>query len=92
MKAQQAFAWGLDLASRQLVHRFIVLLALLILWAFALNAEHAIAALATMTFVAAGIEVFHAALRREPFNGASLNHWDSATAFMGLSCLARGLT
>jgi hypothetical protein len=91
MKAQRAVAGGLDIASRQLVHRFIILLALLILWAVALNAERPVVALATVTFVAAGIEMFHACLRREPFNGASLNHWDSATAFLGLSCLARGL-
>jgi hypothetical protein len=90
MKAQWVVAGTLDLASRQLVQRFVVLLALLVLWAFALNAERPLAALVTVTFVAAGIEVFHACVRRQPFNGPSLNHWDSATAFMGLSCLARG--
>ena len=80
------------MASLQVVRRFLILLALLALWAFALNAEHPMRALATMTFVAAGIEVFRACIRREPFTGDSLNHWDSATAFMGLSCLARGLS
>lgn len=83
---------SLDLASHQMIRRFVILLALVILWAFTLNSEHSMVALSAMTFLAAGIEVFHACLLRERFNGASLNHWDTATAFMGLTCLARGLS
>jgi len=89
---EEAIPGRLDLASHQMIRRFLILLALVILWAFTLNSEHPMLGLSAMTFLAAGIEVFHACLRREPFDGVSLNHWDTATAFVGLSSLARGLS
>jgi hypothetical protein len=75
-----------------MIRRFVILLALVVLWAFTLNSEQPMLGLSAMTFIATCIEVFHACLRREGFNGASLNHWDTAMAFIGLSCLARGLS
>jgi hypothetical protein len=89
---EEAIPGRLDLASHQMIRRFVILLALVMLWAFTLNSEHPMLALSAMTFIATGIEVFHACLRREGFNGASLNHWDTAIGFMGLSSLARGLS
>jgi len=81
---------GLDVASHQQISRFAILLALLILWSLAFRSERPLLLLSTMAFVAAGLEVVRACLRREPLNGDSLNHWDAA--FAGVSSLALGIS
>jgi hypothetical protein len=45
-----------------------------------------------MAFVAAGLEMVQAFLRRELLNGDPLNHSNVAVAFTGVSSLALGVS
>jgi len=83
---------GLDLASRQQIGRFVILLSLLMLWSLGFRSERPLALLGLIALVAAGLEAVRACLRREPINGNSLNHWDAAVAFTGVSGIALGFS
>jgi len=83
---------GLDHASRHQICHFAILLSLLTLWSVALHSERPILARSTMAFVAAGLEMVQAFLRRELLNGDPLNHSNVAVAFTGVSSLALGVS
>jgi hypothetical protein len=83
---------GLDIASHYQIRRFRILLSLLVFWSIASQSERPLLFLATMALATAGLDVLRACLQRESFNGASLNHWDAAVAFTGVSSFALGLS
>jgi hypothetical protein len=74
----------LDTASRQSMKRFLLTLALFVLWAQVPSSYSAAHALSLMAACAAGIDAAVALLAREPFLNASLNRWDVAIAFLGV--------
>lgn len=83
---------SLDFASRRQIQRFAILTVFLILSALAVPSGHRLQTLSQMAFLAAGIEVGLACLRRNRLHGDSLNHWDSATALAGVSSFALGIS
>ncbi len=83
---------SIDAASRRQIWRFAILACFLSLSAFAMPSQDRLPVLAQMAFLAAGIEVGLACLRRDRLNGDSLNQWDSAAALAGLCSFALGIS
>ncbi len=83
---------SLDIASRRQIWRFAILTCFLTLSALAMPSGHRLLTFSQMAFLAAGIEVGLACLRRNRLNGESLNHWDAAAALAGVSSFALGIS
>jgi len=91
MRPQSSAGRSLDPYSSHTLRRFVILLAFMTLWAVLSRAPDPLQVLLPMTSVVAAMDSVIAVLRRDRFNAAVLNHWDSAIAFFGLNCLIRGL-
>ncbi len=83
---------SLDFASRRQIWRFAILAVFITLSALAMPSGHRLQVVSQMAFLAAGIEIGLACLRRDRLNARSLNHWDSAVALAGLSSFAFGIS
>jgi hypothetical protein len=83
---------GLDPASFFVLRRFAIAVPAITAWALVVNPQDPIPMLATMMLVAAVTDALLAILRRQVFNGPSLNYWDGATGFFAAHCLARALS
>lgn len=74
----------IDPASRHAIRRFLLSLALFVVWAQVASSRSASSALAIMAVCAAAIDGAIAVFAREPLLGPSLNRWDVAMAFLGV--------
>jgi len=83
---------ALDPQSSHAVRRFGILVLFMLVWSLAARPQEPLRALALMMFTATFLEFVLAALRRERFNAAVLNHWDAACGFLAIACLAWSLT
>ena len=83
---------GLDPQSAHVLRRFVVLLGFMVVWSFAARPQNPLHSLMLMTSAATAIDCLIAALRRERFNAAVLNYWDSACGFFTISSLVMGVT
>ena len=83
---------SLDPESSLMLRRFAIALTAMVVWAVAINPQYPLRTLLLMTSVAAAVHAFIAMLRRDPFNAAALNYWDSTCGFFAINCLMRGLT
>ncbi|HVM77396.1 MAG TPA: hypothetical protein VMU06_00155 [Stellaceae bacterium] len=81
----------LDPHSSHALRRFVILLLFMAAWSLAARPQEPLQALTVMASAAAVLECLLAALRRERFNAAALNHWDGACGFLAIACLSRGL-
>ena len=81
----------LDPQSSHALRRFVILVLFMVVWALASRPQEPLQALAVMTSAATLMECLFAAMRRERFNAAVLNHWDGACGFLAISCFVRGL-
>ena len=82
---------GLDPQSSHALRRFGIILLFMLAWSVAARPQDPLQALLVMTSAAVAMECLFGVLRRERFNGAVLNHWDSACAFLAVNCLLRGV-
>ena len=79
----------LDPASRLTLRRFLVTLALFLVWAHVPTARSPALNMALMALLAATTEALLAVFSREIFRAPSLNRWDVAVAFVGVYCISK---
>ena len=91
-QAKNSSRLGLDPQSRGMLRRFVFVLAIMVVWAVVVSPQYPLSALLLMTTIATALDGLVALLRRDRFNAAALNFWDSTCGFLAISCLARGLT
>ena len=91
MQAKIPLRLGLDPQSRAMLRRFVFVLAVMVIWAVVVSPQYPFQALLIMTTIATAMDGFVALLRRDRFNAAVLNFWDSTCGFLAISCLACGL-
>ena len=82
---------ALDPLSLKTCRRLLFSLALVLLWAKALNPHSVWIGVAMLSGGCALIASGFALLGRDPMLGASLNRWDEAAALAGVHFLARAL-
>jgi hypothetical protein len=82
---------SLDPQSGHVLRRFLVLFAFMALWSVAASPQHPLQAMVLMSSAAAAMDGLIAMLRKDAFNGAVLNYWDSTCAFFAINCLVRGV-
>jgi len=82
----------LDPQSSHALRRFGIIVLFMVVWSLAARPQEPLLALTVMTSAAVAMECLLGVLRRDRFNAAVLNHWDSACAFFAINCLLHGVT
>ena len=91
MQSKISARLGLDPQSGHVLRRFVILCAFMVLWSVAASPQHPLQGMVLMSSAAAAMDGLIAMLRKDGFNAAVLNYWDSTCAFFAINCLVRGV-